>query len=103
MCATACESRSTCFFKSPHLLKINPGGGVCRTGPMAWLAALGPQNLEVDEDVRWDPPPRIIRPKERSVRLWSNMGYWVLLAATAPFPHVGELLCGGTCSRAVGW
>ena len=26
----------------------------------------------------------------------------VLLAATAPFPHVGEPLCGGTCSRAVG-
>ena len=47
------------------------------------------------------PPPRIIRPKERSVRLRSNMG-WVLLAATAPFSHVGEPLCGGTCSRAVG-
>ena len=26
----------------------------------------------------------------------------VLLAVTAPFPHVGEPLCGGTCSRAVG-
>ena len=26
----------------------------------------------------------------------------VLLAATAPFPHVGELLCGGTCSKASG-
>ena len=27
------------------------------------------------EDVRWDPPPRIIRPKEMSVRLRSNMSY----------------------------
>ena len=56
--------------------------------------------------MRWDPPPRSIRPKERNVRLRSNMGYlsghWELLAATAPFPHVGEPLCGGTCSRAVG-
>ena len=26
----------------------------------------------------------------------------VMLAATAPFPHVGEPLCGGTCSRALG-
>ena len=42
---------------------------------MAWLPAPGPQNPAVDEDVRWDPPPRIIRPKERSVRLRSNMGY----------------------------
>ena len=25
--------------------------------------------------MRWDPPPRIIRPKQRNVRLWSNMGY----------------------------
>ena len=58
-----------------HLLKTNPGGGACRTGPLAWLPALGPQNPEVDEDVRWDPPPRIIRPKERNVRLRSNMGY----------------------------
>ena len=42
---------------------------------MAWLPAPWPQNPEVDEDVRWDPPPRIIRLKERSVRLRSNMGY----------------------------
>ena len=42
---------------------------------MAWLRAPGPQNPEVDEDVRWDPPPRIICPKERNVRLRSNMGY----------------------------
>ena len=42
---------------------------------MAWLPAPGPQNLEVDEDVRQDPLPRIIRAKERSVRLRSNMGY----------------------------
>ena len=42
---------------------------------MAWLRAPGPQNPEVDEDVRWDPPPHIIRPKERNVRLRSNMGY----------------------------
>ena len=42
---------------------------------MAWLPAPGPQNPEVDEDVRWDPPPRVIRPKERSLRLRSNMGY----------------------------
>ena len=26
----------------------------------------------------------------------------VLLPATAPFPHGGEPLCWGTCSRAVG-
>ena len=76
MCATACESRSTCFFKSPHrLLKSNPRGGACRTGPLAWLRASGPKNPEVDEDVRWDPPPKIIRRKERNVRLRSNMGY----------------------------
>ena len=42
---------------------------------MAWLRAPGPQNPEIDEDVRWDPPTRIIRPKERNVRLRSNMGY----------------------------
>ena len=42
---------------------------------MAWLPAPGPQNPEVDEGVRWDPPPPIVRPKERSVRLRSNMGY----------------------------
>ena len=42
---------------------------------MAWLRAPGPQNPEVDEDVRWDPPARIIRPKERNVRLRSNMGH----------------------------
>ena len=35
----------------------------------------GPQNPEVDEDVRWDPPARIICPKERNMRLRSNMGY----------------------------
>ena len=58
-----------------RLLKTNPGGGACRTGPLAWLRAPGPQNPEVDEDLRWDPPPRIIRPKERNVRLRSNMGY----------------------------
>ena len=48
-----------------RLLKTNPGGGACRTGPLAWLPAPGPWNQEVDEDVRWVPPPRIIRPKER--------------------------------------
>ena len=42
---------------------------------MAWLRAPGPQNPEVDGDVRWDPSPRIVRPKERNVRLRSNMGY----------------------------
>ena len=64
MCATACKSRST-----------NPGGGARRTGSLSWLRAPRPQNLEVDEDVRWDPPPRIICPKEGNVRLRSNMGY----------------------------
>ena len=42
---------------------------------MAWLRVPGPQNLEVDEDARWDPPPRIILPRERNVRPRSNMGY----------------------------
>ena len=42
---------------------------------MVWLPAPGPRNPEVDEDVRWDPSPHIIRPKERSLRLRSNMGY----------------------------
>ena len=59
--------------KSSLLTKA--GRGVCITGPLAWLGAPGPQNPEVDEDVRWDPPPRIIRPKERNVRLRLNMGY----------------------------
>ena len=27
MCATACESRSTCFFKSPQPSPNQPGGG----------------------------------------------------------------------------
>ena len=43
---------------------------------------------------------------ETSVRTWvTSLGRTrcrVLLVATAPFPHVGEPLCGGTCSRAVG-
>ena len=56
-------------------LLTNPGWGACRTGPMAWLGAPEPQNPEVHEDVRWDPPPLINRPKERNVRLRSNMGY----------------------------
>ena len=42
---------------------------------MAWLPATGPQNSEVDEDVRSDPTHRIICPEERNVRLRSNMGY----------------------------
>ena len=42
---------------------------------MALLRTPGPQNPEVDEDVRWDAPPRIIRSKQRNVRLRSNMGY----------------------------
>ena len=58
-----------------RLLKTNPGGGACRTGPLAWLPAPGLQNLEVDKAVRWDPPPRIIRPKERNVNLRANMAY----------------------------
>ena len=58
-----------------RLLKTNPGRGACRIGPLAWLPAPGSQNPEVDEDVQWDPPPRIIRPKERNMRLRSNMGY----------------------------
>ena len=44
-------------------------------GNICMFLTCGPQNPEVDEDVRWDPPPRIIRPKERNVRLRSNMGY----------------------------
>ena len=42
---------------------------------MAWLQAPGLKNPEIDEDVRCDPPLRIIRSKARNVRLWSNMGY----------------------------
>ena len=74
MCAMACESRGTCFCKS-RLLKTNPGGGACRTGPLAWLRAPGLQNPEVDEDVQWDLPQRIIRPKKRNVRRRWKMGY----------------------------
>ena len=37
--------------------------------------AAGPRTLEVDQEVRRDPAPRIIRPKERNVRPGSNMGY----------------------------
>ena len=33
------------------------------------------QNPEFDEEMQWDPPPCIIRRKERDVRPWSNMGY----------------------------
>ena len=58
-----------------RLLKTNPCGAACRAGPLAWLWAAGSQNPEVDEDLRWDPPPLIIRPNERNVRLQSNMGY----------------------------
>ena len=53
-----------------RLLKTKLGGGACRTGPLAWLRAPGPQNLEVVEDVRSDPAPRIICPKDRNVTLW---------------------------------
>ena len=74
---------------------------------MACFPPPGPQIPEVDEDVRWDPPPPIIRPKERNVRLPSNMGY--LSRQNPPYgtargnrARVGEPLCGGTCSRAVG-
>ena len=55
------------------LLKTNPGWGACRTGPLAWFRAPWAKDPEVDEDVRWDPPRRIIRPKERNLRLRSNM------------------------------
>ena len=76
MCATASECRQHVLLQvASRLLKTNPGGGACRTGPVAWLRAPGPQNPEVDDDVRLDPPPRIVRPKERNVRLRSNMCY----------------------------
>ena len=64
---------------------------------MAWLRAPGPQNKEVDEDVRWDIPPRIIRPKERNVRLRSNMGY--CSQRPRPSPIWGSRFVG---ARAVG-
>ena len=54
-----------------RLLKTNPGGGACRTKPLARPQAPGPRNLEIDEEVQWDPPRSIIRSKERNV----SMGY----------------------------
>ena len=57
--------------------------------------------------MRWDPPPRIIRPKERNVRLRSNMGYlsgrnplWGTARGDRAFPP-----CGGAAflgARAIG-
>ena len=57
------------------LQNTNPGWGASRTGPLAWLQAPRPQNQEVDEDVPWHPPQRIIGPKGRNGRLRSGMGY----------------------------
>ena len=69
---------------------------------MARLLAPGPLNPEVDEEMRRDPPPRIIRQKERDVRPRSNMGY---LSGQNPMegpargdrallPHGGAVLWG---------
>ena len=38
---------------------------------------------------------------EHGLPLWAEPCCRVLLAATAPFPSVGQPLCGGTSSRAV--
>ena len=67
------------------LLKTDPGGGACRTGPLAWLRAPRPQNPEVDGDVRWDPPPTCHPPEggdcetlvEHGLPLWAEpaVGY----------------------------
>ena len=59
MCATGCQSHSTSSSS-----RLTPTENQPRWGC-----------LQVDEDVRWDPPPVIIRPEERKVRLRSNMGY----------------------------
>ena len=57
-------------------------------------------------EVRWDPTGRVIRPKERNVRLRSNMGYLLggarcrlFLAATERFNHLGEPLRRATCMQ----
>ena len=76
MCATACKSHSTCFFKSPHAdWKPTQVGVPAGQGLWPDSGPLGPKIPEVDEDVRWDPPTRIIRPNEGNVRLRLNMGY----------------------------
>ena len=72
----------------PMSLQTNPSGGACRTRPLALSLAPGPQNLEVDEEMQWDPPSCIIHSKERDVRPRLNMGY---LSGQNPM--------GGYCSR----
>ena len=83
MRVTACESCSTCVSalwlpairvgppgfvaraSSSHLrpTENQPSRGSCRTRPLARHLAPGPRNPEVDEEVQWDLPPRIILPQ----------------------------------------
>ena len=52
--------------------------------------------------MQWDPPPYIIRPKERDVKPWSNVGYrsgqnpmeGTACGDRALLPHGGATLWG---------
>ena len=79
-----------------RLLKTNPGGGACRTGPLAWLRAPGPQNLEVDEDVRWD-PPHVSSAQRRG--MWAEPAVVYCSRRPSPSPMWGSRFVG---ARAVG-
>ena len=46
-----------------------PRWGCLQDRAFGLVPAPGPQNPEVYEGVLWDPPPRVIRPKERNGRL----------------------------------
>ena len=53
----------------PYQVLLQVISGLLKTNPN------GPQNPGVDEEMHWDPPSCIIRPKERDVRPPSNIGY----------------------------
>ena len=58
-----------------RLLKANPAAGACRTRPLARPLPPGTRKPGVDEEMRWDPRPCIIRLKGRGLTPPSKMGY----------------------------
>ena len=58
-----------------RLLENQPRWGCLQDRALGLATGPWAPDAEVDEDVLRDPSPRIIRPEERNVRLWSDMDY----------------------------